>query len=378
MKNYIKRFYEDLSEYYKNGKVLIIYGPRRVGKTTLLKTFLKNTELKYKLDSGDNIKIRLILSSQDFDKILSHVESYEIYVIDEAQQIKDIGMGLKIIVDNIPDIIVIATGSSSFELAQNIGEPLTGRKRTILLLPVSQAELLNKFNKSELKEKLEEFLVFGSFPEVITAKTKKEKIEILNEIVGSYLLKDILSFERIKSSEKIYNLLRLLAFQVGSEVSLNELSSQLKVDIKTVERYLDLLEKSFVIKKLEPFHYNLRKSIRKKSKYYFIDNGIRNGIITQFNSIRDRDDQGKLFENFIFMERFKRNIYKGFYGRMYFWRSYSGKEIDIVEEQDGKYSAFEIKYSSEKKLKLPNEWTESFPETSFKVINKKNYLDFLL
>lgn len=373
----LKRLY-NLNNLIKKQKVLVIYGPRRVGKTTILNDFLSKTKLKYKLDSGDNIKTQQILSSQDFDKILEYASGYEAIAIDEAQQIQNIGMGLKILIDHIPELIIIATGSSSFDLSQKIGEPLTGRKRTITLYPLSQLELLNKYNKYELKEKLEDFLVFGSYPEVITAKTRSEKIIILEELVNSYLLKDILSLGDIKHSKQLVDLLKLIAFQVSGEVSLNELATQVKLDVKTVDRYLDLLEKSFVIRKVNGFSRNLRKEVTSKAKYYFLDNGIRNAIIAQFNKLEDRNDIGALFENFMFSERLKTNAYKERFNLIYFWRTYDKQEIDLVEEAGGKLHGIEFKWSDKAKKKEPKDWKKSYKNADYMVIHKENYLDFLL
>lgn len=372
----IKRFYDNLGELTKTNKALVIYGPRRVGKTTLLSDFLKKSKLKYKLDSGDNIKVQQILSSQDFDQILNYAQGYDLIVIDEAQQIPNIGMGLKIIVDQIPGIKVIATGSSSFDLANKIGEPLTGRKNTITLYPISQLELTKIYNKYELKEKLEEFLIFGSYPEVVNAKTKEEKKKILEELVSSYLLKDILSLERVKGSKVIFDLLKLLAFQVGNEVSLNELGLQLRLDVKTVDRYLDLLEKTFVIIRIGALSRNLRKEISSKQKYYFLDNGVRNAVISQFNNLTDRNDIGQLWENFVFMERMKKRAYEHIYCNVYFWRTYSQKEIDLVEERDGKLLGYEIKWSKDN-IDPPKEWLEFYKNSSFEIVNKENYLEFI-
>jgi predicted AAA+ superfamily ATPase len=234
------RAYEPLDPFVQPNKVLVIYGPRRVGKTTLLQAYLSRTSLKYKLDSGDNIRTQQILGSQDFGQILPYVEGYQLLAIDEAQNIPNIGMGLKIIVDQVPDIHIIVTGSSSFELAGQIGEPLTGRKRTLSLYPLAQSELLSSFNKFELREHLADFLLFGGYPEVVQASSRQERIQTLTEIADSYLLKDILAFDRVKNSRTLLDLLKLLAFQVGSEVSLNELATQVGVDVKTIQRYLDL------------------------------------------------------------------------------------------------------------------------------------------
>ena len=373
----LKRKY-DLKNLIAKNKVLVIYGPRRVGKTTLLNNFLKTVKLKYKLDSGDNIKTQDILSSQDFSRIIEYAGGYDLIAIDEAQQIPNIGMGLKILVDQIPDIQVIATGSSSFDLSQQIGEPLTGRKRTITLYPLSQKELNFKFNKYELREMLEDFLIFGTYPEVALAKDKNKKIEILNEIVNSYLIKDILSLERVKSPKLLMDLLKLLAFQVGSQVSLNELANQLNIDIKTVDRYLDLLEKGFVIRSIGGFSRNLRKEVKNKYKYFFMDNGIRNAVINQYNAVENRIDVGQLFENFIVMEREKKCSYDKIYRSSYYWRTYEGKEIDLIEEYGGVLYGIEIKWSEKKKVSEPVEWKKNYNNAEFQIVNRSNYLDFIL
>ncbi|HPI37421.1 MAG TPA: ATP-binding protein [Ignavibacteriaceae bacterium] len=371
----IKRIF-DIANMIKPGKVLVIYGPRRVGKTTLLKDFLDKSKLKYKLDSGDNIRTQEIFNAQVFSEILPYAEGYELLAIDEAQQIKNIGMGLKILVDNLPDITIIATGSSSFELSQQIGEPLTGRKRTISLFPFSQEELLSLYNKHELKERLEEFLIYGSYPEVITAGNCNEKREVLVELVNSYLLKDIFTLERIKGTKQIFDLLKLIAFQVGNEVSLNELASQVKLDVKTVGKYLDLLEKAFILYKRGAFSRNLRNEITTKSRYYFWDNGIRNGIVLQFNSLSERNDTGALFENFFVIERLKYLHNNSIYRNLYFWRTYSGYEVDIIEEGDGKLLGLEVKFSPRTKLK-PNPFTSIYQNSSIELVNRENYLDYL-
>lgn len=325
--------------------MLVIYGPRRVGKTTLLQNFLKQTALKYKLDSGDNIRTQQILNSQDFGQILSYVEGYELLAIDEAQNIPNIGMGLKIIVDQVPGIRVIVTGSSSFELAGQVGEPLTGRKLTLNLYPMAQSELLSVYNRFELKEKLADFLVFGAYPEVLQAQTQRARIEVLTEIANAYLLKDILVFDRIKNSRTLLDLLKLLAFQVGSEVAITELATQIGVDVKTVKRYLDLLEKAFVVYRLNGFSRNLRQEVSNKSKYYFLDNGIRNALIAQFNSLDQRNDHGSLWKNFIMGERIKYRTYRSLHANIYFWRTYQQQEIDLIEEHSGKLHGYEFKWS---------------------------------
>lgn len=374
----INRTY-NLESLLKPNKVLIIYGPRRAGKTTLLKEYLRKTKWKYKLDSGDNITTQQILSSQNFDQILNYASKYELIAIDEAQYIPNIGMGLKILVDQVPNLRIIATGSSSFELAQKTGEPLTGRKRTIVLYPFSQQELYAKYNKYDLKQKLEEFLVFGSYPEVLLAKNRADKAGAAEEIANSYLLKDVLTLENIKNPKQLLDLLKLTAFQIGNDVSLNELATQIKLDIKTVGRYLDILEKAFVLKRVDGFSRNLRKEIAKKSKYYFLDNGIRNGIISQFNALENRNDVGQLFENFMVMEKLKFNEYNSVFTSSYFWRTYDQKEIDYIEERAGKLFAYEFKWNGEadRASRSRKDFLNAYPNAEFKTINKENYLDFI-
>jgi uncharacterized protein len=373
-----KRAYEPLENRMLPNKVTVIYGPRRAGKTTLLQSFLGQTRLKYKLDSGDNIRTQHTLSSQDFSQILGYAEGYELLAIDEAQNIPNIGLGLKILVDQVPGIKVIVTGSSSFELAGQVGEPLTGRKITLTLFPLGQSELLPVYNRFELKQKLQDFLVFGTYPEVLLAQTTQARIEVLTEIANAYLLKDILAFDRVKSSRTLLDLLKLLAFQVGGEVSLNELGTQLGVDVKTVQRYLDLLEKAFVIIRLGGLSRNLRNEVKNKSKYYFLDNGIRNAVVAQFNGLDLRNDVGALWENFMVMERLKFRTYASLYANMYFWRTYDRQEIDLVEERDGIFHGYEFKWSRSRPVSAPAAWTTAYPDAKYAVITPANYGDFVL
>ena len=374
----IRRIYHPLEKHLQPGRVLVIYGPRRVGKTTLVQELLSRTTLKYRSDIGDDLPTANILGSRDVKRILQHVENLELYVIDEAQLIPGIGMGLKILADQRPDLKIIATGSSSFSLSQNIGEPLVGRKKTLTLYPISQQELLSTYlNKADLRSHLEEFLIYGSYPSVVTTTTLETKRDYLDELTGSYLLQDILTLEQIKSSATLVNLLKLLAFQIGSEVSLNELANQLNINVRTVGRYLDLLEKSFVIAKLSPFGRNLRSEVTQKSKYYFLDNGVRNSIISQFNSLDMRNEVGQLWENFLFVERLKRRSYTPIRNQTYFWRTYQGNEIDFLEEGDGAMVGYEAKWSTSAQPKAPKSWLEAYPEAIFEVVNPDNYLDFV-
>ena len=374
----LPRFYDNLSSYLKPNKVLFIFGSRQAGKTTLLKKFLSENKdkFRYKLDSGDDINLHAVLGSSDFKKIIEYAKGYDLIAIDEAQRIKGIGQGLKIMVDQVPNLKAIVTGSSSFELAGQIGEPLTGRKITLALYPLSQIEMGNIYNDYELKSRLDDYLIYGAYPEVLTSEVLNDKKRILEELVGSYLLKDILELEKVKSSKLLLDLLRLLAFQIGSEVSLSELGKQLGIEGKTVARYLDLFEKSFVITNIRGFSRNLRKEITKKSKYYFLDNGIRNAIIANFNPLEIRDDIGKLWENFLVVERIKKQSYHQIYSNNYFWRTWNQKEIDWVEERDGKLFGYEFKWKS-KPLKAAAAWTENYPDASLEIIDKENYLEFV-
>lgn len=374
----IERAYEPLDAYLQPNRVLVIYGPRRVGKTTLLQRYLSQTPLRAKVDSGDNIRTQQVLSSQDFAQILAYVEGYQLLAIDEAQGIPNIGMALKIIVDQVPGIRVIATGSSSFDLAGQVGEPLTGRKRTLVLYPVAQSELLARHNRFELRQRLDELMIYGCYPEVINTPATAAKIDIITEIAHSYLLKDILALDRVPSSRTLVDLLKLLAFQVGNQVSFTELASQLAINVKTVQRYLDLLEKTFVVFRLGGFSRNLRQEVTSKAKYYFYDLGIRNALIAQFNPLDQRNDVGQLWENFAVVERMKHRAYTSIHANVYFWRTYDGQEIDWVEERDGRLFGYECKWSPRKTVYAPKIWLGAYPEAEFAVVTPETYLDWVL
>jgi predicted AAA+ superfamily ATPase len=373
----IQRTYQDLAKKLKPNHVFLLYGPRRVGKTTLITEFLKKTTLKYKFDTGDNFSTQEILSIPELSNIKDYVGNYELIVIDEAQKIKNIGSTLKLMTDHIPDLKIIATGSSSFELAGQIGEPLTGRKFTYKLFPISQMELKNHYSPFEIKQNLEHYMVYGTYPNVITANNSDESRQFLEELVGSYLLKDILELEQLKDPKILRDLLKLLAFQIGNEVSLNEIGKQLGISSKTVGRYLDLLEKNFIIYNLRGFSQNLRKEITKKSKYYFFDNGIRNTLISNFNTLNNRNDQGQLWENFIVIERLKKRTYNNLYANDYFWRTWEQQEIDLIEESNGQLNGYEFKFNKKKTPKPPSDWVNTYPNSTYQVINTENYLDFI-
>lgn len=374
----IPRIYADIESRLHPNKVLVIFGPRRVGKTTLITDFLSTYKGKYRLESGDDIRAREILGSEDLSLLKEYAGGYDLIVIDEAQRIPKIGWGLKLLVDHVPGIRIIATGSSSFELAGQIGEPLTGRKNTITLFPISQLELLSyyKGNRHDLSLEIEKQLVFGSYPEVVSAKNTDGRKDVLGEIVGSYLLKDILELDRIRNTKILSDLVRLVALQLGNEVSLNELATILGIDRKTVARYLDLLEKSFILYNLRGYSRNLRKEVTKKSKYYFYDTGVRNAIISNFNDLSHRDDVGALWENFMIIERLKTRSYKNIPANDHFWRTWDQDEIDFIEERDGKLFGYEFKWKKIK-AKEPKSWREAYPEAEYEVITPLNYLEIL-
>ena len=371
---YFPRSY-DINHFLKPNKVLVIFGPRQVGKTTLLNQYLSTTQYKYKLDQGENLSTQILFKSQDFEELFSYVKGYELLVIDEAQNIENIGMGLKILVDHVKGLRIIVTGSSSFELAGQVGEPLVGRKTTLKLYPISQLELINDRNEYELKQKLEAYLIYGSYPAVLTS-IQTDKGQILEELINGHLLKDILTLENVKGSKILLDLLRMIAFQIGSEVSTTELSSNLGIDAKTIVRYLDLLEKSFILFNLRGYSRNLRSEITKKSKYYFYDNGIRNALISNFNTFNKRNDIGQLWENFLVSERLKKQAYKPIYTNNFFWRTWEQKEIDWVEEREGKLFGYEFKYNKDTFVK-PKLFLETYPEAEMSLVNKDNYLKFI-
>jgi predicted AAA+ superfamily ATPase len=360
----------------ETNKVVVIYGPRRVGKTTLLKQYLKITKERYLLVNGEDINAQYYLSSQSIQKLKDFLGDNKLLIIDEAQKIDNIGLNLKLIVDDIEKVRVIASGSSTFDLAKNIGEPLTGRKITLKLFPLSQMELNRIENLAEIRANLEKRLIFGSYPEIIIAKSDRQRQEYLHEIVSSYLYKDILEINGIKKSKKLIQLIQLLAFQIGKEVSLSELGRQLDMSKNTVERYLDLLEQVFVIINIGGFSRNLRKEITKMSRYYFYDNGIRNALINNFNLLHLRNDRGELWENYIIIERIKKQHYQGIWSNNYFWRTYNQKEIDWVEEREGRLFGYEIKWSSDR-YKEPKEWKETYNNALCQVIYLDNYLNFI-
>ncbi|MBU3978655.1 ATP-binding protein [Patescibacteria group bacterium] len=358
-------------------KGIIIYGARQVGKTTLVNEIIKKLNLKTLNINGDQSRFIDIITSRDLSKIQSLVSGYEMLFVDEAQRIPEIGINLKIILDNIPNLKILVTGSSSLDLASKISEPLTGRVWSYHLYPVSILELSSFQNRSELDDNLEERLIFGSYPEIFSYESFFQKREYLQTISDAYLYRDLIEFGDIKNSSKIRDLLKLLAFQIGSEVSLTEIGSSLSMSKDTVSRYIDLLEKSFIIFRLRGFSRNLRKEVTKMDKIFFYDLGIRNILIDNLKPLKDRNDLGLLWENFLLIERMKLNSARQDLVSGYFWRTHTGAELDYIEEKNGNLFGYEFK-SGNKIVKTPSGWIKTYPESKFQCINNNNYLNFIL
>jgi len=368
---------ENLRAATQPGKVIVLYGARRTGKTTLLHEFLKEEkEAPYLLVSGEDIAVQGYLSSQSVEKLTAFIGKNRLLVVDEAQKVPQIGLNLKLIVDHIPGVRIIATGSSSFDLARSIGEPLTGRKITLKLFPLAQMEISQTEQRHQTDANLESRLIYGSYPEVVLTPDNRARVQYLKEIVASYLYKDVLELDGIRHSGKISRLLQLIALQIGKEVSYTELASSLGMSKNTAERYLDLLEKAFVILKLSGFSRNLRSEITKNCRYYFLDNGIRNALINNFNLLQLRNDVGELWENYLVLERLKRQEYLGQNANNYFWRTYRQQELDFVEEREGRLFGYEMKWGKSK-VKPPTEWLAAYPEADFNLVNQTNYLEFV-
>jgi len=368
---------DNLRQFLSPGKVVVLYGARRTGKTTLVEEFLKEIKEPFLFVSGDDITVQEFLASRSVEKLKAFVGASRLLIVDEAQRIRDIGLNLKLIVDHIEGIRVVATGSSSFDLARSVGEPLTGRKYTLRLYPLAQSEIGQTENPAQTAANLENRLVYGSYPETVLISDNRRREQYLREIVSSYLYKDILEMDGVRHSAKISRLLQLIAFQIGKEVSCAELGGQLGMSKNTVERYLDLLEKAFVVFRLQGFSRNLRKEITKNCRYYFLDVGIRNALINNFNPLSLRDDVGLLWENYLVMERLKKQEYLGLAANNYFWRTYTQQEIDFVEEREGRLNGFEMKWGKGRN-RPPREWVAAYPKAGWCVINRDNYLEFIL
>jgi len=357
-------------------RILILYGPRQAGKTTLIQTVLSGYAGKIVRLNADEYPVREALSQGDLAKLSALVKGRDLLFIDEAQRVPDIGLNLKILHDGMPNLRIIATGSSSFELAQKTGEPLTGRTRSMTLLPLGVAEGAATLTPFELSRKREEFMIYGMYPGLIGFSDPAEKAEVLAELANNYLYKDILSSGGIRNEKKIRDLVRLLAFQTGNEVSFTELGTTLGMSKDTVIRYVDLLEKAFILFRSQGFSANLRNEITRKDKIYFYDTGLRNAVIDNFKPLAQRDDSGRLWENFLVAERRKHHLHTRARVDSRFWRTHAGSEIDLIEESGGGITAWEIK-SGHKSARIPPAWAAAYPRASFHVINEGNWLPFL-
>ena len=357
-------------------KVVILYGARRVGKTMLVNEILAKVNETILRLNGDDINVHDKLSIRSIENYKQILGTCKLLYIDEAQKIPEIGLKLKLMIDEIEGLRIILSGSSSFDIHKNAGEPLTGRKYTFTLYTLSENEYTQIENNINKMDKVRERLIFGNYPELLHLPDRQDKVDYLNEMISSYLLKDILVYEHIKNSQKIFNLLRLIAFQIGGEVSLQELGIQLGISKNTVEKYLDLLSKVFILHKVEGFSRNLRKEITKNSRWYFLDNGIRNAVIANFNPLHARNDIGALWENYMISERLKYQEYKRISSNNYFWRTYEQQEIDWVEERDGSLFGYEFKWKEEK-VKIPTQWKSAYPDASFELININNFSEWL-
>ncbi len=355
-------------------KAIVLIGPRQTGKTTLIKDLISSDQEVLFLD-GDDPLVRNELKDINTARLRQLIGRNQIVFVDEAQRIPGIGTTLKLITDQMPGVQLYVSGSSAFEINQHINEPLTGRKWEYNLFPISWRELQDHLGYLKSKQELEQRLIFGMYPEVVTSLGLEEKT--LKQLISSYLYKDVLSIAGIRKPESIENLLKALAFQMGNEVSYNELSNLIGIDKNTVSTYIDILEKTFVIFKLQPFSRNLRNEISTKRKIYFFDNGLRNMLISNFSSLGYRNDKGQLWENFLISERHKQNHYQDRIVNTYYWRTKQQQEIDFVEESNGQLNAFEFKFSDKKRAKLPITFDKAYPDTPLEVVSSENFQGFV-
>lgn len=361
-----------------SGKVIILLGPRQVGKTTLLQQIKSSSVLQsapiisLNCDEPNDRELLTNANSADLSMI---VKGNRAVIIDEAQRVPNIGLTVKLLADTFPDIQFLVSGSSSLELANKLNEPLTGRKFEYLLLPVSTEELINNLGTLETQRLFESRLIYGSYPDILFRKTDTK--ELLFELTNSYLFKDIFALQDVRKPYILEKLLAALALQIGSEVSFNELSQMVQSDVKTVERYIDLLEKCFVVFKLNGLNRNLRNELKKSKKIYFYDIGVRNAVLQNFAPNNLRNDMGALWENFFIAERIKFNFYHRRFVKTYFWRTQQQQEIDLVEENEGVFSAFEIKWNENRRVSFPDIFKQSYKPASTNIVTPKNFADFL-
>lgn len=359
---------------FSRGKIIVLMGARQVGKTTLFDSVVNGSSNVLRLNC-DNYDDRSDVENKTSTELRQLVGNHEVVIIDEAQRAKNIGLSLKMLADLKLPMQILVTGSSSLTLANKINEPATGRLIEYNLFPLSLSELMQHTSPREEKRLLEQRMIYGLYPEVVT--TPGDAKRILVNLTNNYLYRDLLEYRGVKKPEVLQKLVRALALQIGSEVSYNELSRTVGVDKATVESYIDLLEKCFVVFRLPAYSSNLRSEIKRGRKIYFYDNGIRNALLSNFVPLDLRDDVGMLWENMMVSERIKRNSYSRSYAQMYFWRTQQQQEVDLIEEQDGRLTAFEFKWNSQKKAKLPKSFIDNYPNTDFKVITPDNYVEFV-
>jgi len=357
-------------------KSIILLGPRQCGKTTLLKSTCEKLTKPYIWFNGDNPGDARLIENSSLERLKSIIGKNEVIVIDEAQDIPNIGKTIKLIVDYIEGVCPIISGSSSFELSSELNEPLTGRKYEFNLYPLSFKEMVNYHDLRTELQQVEQRLIFGSYPEVLTNPGKEK--ELLRLLASSYLYKDIFKFGNIRKPSDLEKIVQLLAWQIGNEVNISEVAKSAGTTSETVERYINILEKAYIVFRLPSFSRNVRNEIKKNKKVYFYDNGIRNAVIGHFSFISNRNDVGALWENYLVSERKKLNSYQGFYGSSYFWRTQQQQEIDYIEEIDGKISAFEFKWNPNKKSGFPVTFTKTYHPQKTEVIHRENYESFLL
>jgi len=356
-------------------KVIIIYGPRQSGETTLIKYLLSEIKQDFEYFTGDDLYAQNIFSKNELE-LLKKVIKSDILVIDEAQKIENIGLSLKLIFDNT-QVKIITSGSASFDLSNKLSEHLTGRTKTFWLYPLAFSEVEDKYRRVSKETALEEMLKYGMYPKVQDLTSNQDKENYLYEYLNNYLYKDILSFSGVRKPKKIVDLLTLLALQIGNEVKISELSQNLSISQKAVENYLDVLEKMFVLMNLRGFSRNLRKEISKTSKYYFFDIGLRNALIRNFNPLKMRSDAGELFENWFIMEKIKAASIFERPANFYFWRTYDQQEIDLIEERAGRLYGYEVKWRKTKH-KNPSDWLRAYDNSQYEIVNNENYQNFIL
>ncbi|MFD2571478.1 ATP-binding protein [Spirosoma soli] len=365
---------EPLRKRWNSGKALVVMGPRQVGKTTLLRKLCAEHG-QYLLLNADEADVRFQLENANVARLRQIIGPNQVVFLDEAQRVKNIGLTLKLITDQLPDVRLLVSGSSSFDLANEINEPLTGRKFEFRLYPISWQELVGSVGFLEARRQLETRLLYGFYPDVVTSVGDERAV--LQQLSSSYLYKDLLTFGGIRRPELLDKLLVALALQLGSEVSYNELARTLQIDRATVENYIGLLEKAFIVFRLQPFSRNLRSEISSSRKVYFYDNGLRNAILADFKSLGLRADVGALWENFLVSERQKVLHYNQIWSRSYFWRTHQQQEIDYLEEQDGMLRAWEFKWNPNAKTRFPKTFVETYKPIQADVIHRDNFESFV-